>query len=96
MEVNHKNGKRDDNRIENLEIVTCSENARHKIDVLGYKHIGLKGSACPSSKLNEANVAEIKALKATGHTNASLAERFGVKDRAIRNILARRSWKHCP
>lgn len=32
LEINHKNLKRDDNRLENLEIVTHAENAKHFIE----------------------------------------------------------------
>lgn len=40
MEINHINGHTDDNTIENLEVVTRSQNERHK-----YTHLGYKGSA---------------------------------------------------
>ena len=36
MTINHKNGKKQDNRPENLEVMTYAEQTKHAIDVLGY------------------------------------------------------------
>lgn len=43
MEINHKNGNKQDNRVENLEIVSHKQNMNHAKTVLGVRFDGMKG-----------------------------------------------------
>jgi len=73
--VNHKNGIKTDNSIDNLEWCSIAENIRHaKITGL----INLKGENNPMSKLKDSQREEILKLRIAGSTLHDLAEMFGI------------------
>lgn len=93
LEINHKNGIKTDNRLENLELVTHVENMRHARSVLGWqpKQFG-KGEGNVNAKLTDDSVLKIRA--SIGETQRALAKRFGVSQAAINSIKLRKTWKH--
>ena len=91
-EINHINGIRNDNRIENLEWCTRSENAIHSVIVLK-KNVGISNKR---SKLNPEKVLKIKELllnkKLLNHTYNSIAELFDVSVSTIFSINKGVTW----
>lgn len=49
-----------------------------------------------SKKLRPDEVIEIRRLRAEGHTQQALADRFGVSRMTIRQIERRETWRHLP
>ncbi len=80
-EVNHKNGLKNDNRIENLEWATKKENMNHSVKVLGKKFQG---------KISEEDKMFIKTNCIPRHkqySQSALAKKFNISQAAIRYIL---------
>lgn len=90
-EVNHINGIKDDNRFDNLEWVTSSENTIHALN--NNLKISQKGSEHGNSKLNEEKVLEIKKI-GRSKSLKEIAQIYGVDKSLISLILLNKAWKH--
>lgn len=90
MDVNHRDGDKSRNAIENLEYLTRSQNNQHAYDT-GLKRTGERHGR---AKLTAAQVDEIRVAHSLGKSCTALGKEFGVSRGAVRLIIQGKNWRH--
>jgi hypothetical protein len=92
MEINHKDGNKLNNDLDNLELVTHQGNAIHSRRVLKNKGGASPGEKNGRAKLTWEDIGWIRSRKKE-YKKMELARMFGVCVQSISNIILNKSWK---
>lgn len=93
--INHKNGKKHDNHVENLEWCTYSNNTLHAYVTGLMKANPRHGEECHFSKLKVKDVIKMRSEvnKTYGRMIKKLMEEFRVSKSTVRAVIDGSSWK---
>lgn len=93
-EVNHKNGIKTDNSVENLEYLIHQKNMEHAQATGLWSPVGAIGVDHPNAKLNPDKVRSIRLEHKQGVSANKLSKKYGVARNAIDLLLKGVTWKH--
>lgn len=88
--INHKDGNRLNNHVDNLEWCTHEQNIRHAVE----NGLNPKGERQGIAVATEEIVREIRKLHSEGFTYPQIAEVVGLKRRTVEAIGSGQNWKH--
>lgn len=92
-QINHIDGNKLNNCVDNLEWVTHQENQAHAWDN-GLKQ-PFRGEDHPNSKLSEDTVSRIRGMdRDTDYSHREIAEEFGLRRRLVTSIINKKAWAH--
>ncbi len=94
LTINHKNGIKDDNRPENLELATYSQQSRHMRDILGKSQriYNQYGEDNTMTVLKEKDVLQIRRRWKQGELQVTIAKDYPVTFQTISRICRRDTW----
>jgi DNA-binding XRE family transcriptional regulator len=91
-QVNHKDGNRCNNSVQNLEWCSNIQNQLHKLEVLNIDYTGEKN---PANKLSKDEVLKIKELLENSNlSQKKIGDMFGISQTTIHEIKYGYVWSH--
>ena len=92
IEVNHKDGNKRNNRLDNLEWMTRAGNIKHSIENGLAKHA--RGESAGKSTLTDNTVKQIRRLVKKGIMYKDVAKKLNTTVKIVGDIIRGRTWRH--